>query len=269
MNAMKNKIKSRRGASITFALLLFLVCSVLSGIIIVAATTASGRMDQIAESDQRYYAVTSAAELLKDELDGKCVTVEFYEKTETTVTHSETSETQGEPTVKENYVRLWYDDNESNYTSLASAENVEALSVLGEFSYWVADDQYKDETSTHLINGVTSPISSVDLSLSADGDITDAVSVEMRSKSPSSGIIDFYISKIDPKDKTGKKAYTLRLSFKADVKTTKDEKTTMGSPKNINIEKKTYDVDKIKETTVKTTMTWSLTDIVKSTMPNA
>ena len=107
------------------------------------------------------------------------------------------------------------------------------------------------------------------MSLSADGDITDAVSVEMRSKSPSSGIIDFYISKIDPKDKTGKKAYTLRLSFKADVKTTKDEKTTMGSPKNINIEKKTYDVDKIKETTVKTTMTWSLTDIVKSTMPNA
>ena len=51
MNALKNKIKSQRGASITFALLLFLVCAVISGIVIVAATAASGRMDQIAESE--------------------------------------------------------------------------------------------------------------------------------------------------------------------------------------------------------------------------
>jgi len=75
MNAMKNKIKSQRGASITFALLLFLVCAVISSAIIVAATSAAGRMSQMAQMDQRYYAVTSVAKLLKSEIDGKTVYV--------------------------------------------------------------------------------------------------------------------------------------------------------------------------------------------------
>ena len=77
MNAMKNKIKSQRGASITFALLLFLVCSVISIVVVIAGSAAAGRMSQRAETDQRYYAVTSAVELLCDDFKGKTVTVEY------------------------------------------------------------------------------------------------------------------------------------------------------------------------------------------------
>ena len=66
MQTIKKKLRSQYGASITFALLLFLVCAVLCSVIIVAATTASGRMSNLAEMDQRYYAVTSAAELMKE-----------------------------------------------------------------------------------------------------------------------------------------------------------------------------------------------------------
>ena len=66
-NRILTKLRSRTGASITFALLLFLVCAVLSSVIIVAASAAAGRMSGIAEADQRYYAVTSAAELLRDD----------------------------------------------------------------------------------------------------------------------------------------------------------------------------------------------------------
>ena len=66
MCAIKKKIESRRGASITFALLLFLVCAMVSAVAIVAATTSAGRMSQLAQMDQRYYAVNSAAELLCD-----------------------------------------------------------------------------------------------------------------------------------------------------------------------------------------------------------
>ena len=77
MNAMKNKIKSQRGASITFALLLFLVCSVVSIVVVVAGSAATGRMSQRAETDQRYYAVTSAVELLCDDFKGMKVTVEY------------------------------------------------------------------------------------------------------------------------------------------------------------------------------------------------
>ena len=77
MNAMKNKIKSQKGASITFALLLFLVCAVISGVVVVAATTAAGRMSQQDEMDERYYAVTAAAKRLNDIFDGTKVTVKY------------------------------------------------------------------------------------------------------------------------------------------------------------------------------------------------
>lgn len=77
MNAMKNKIKSQKGASITFALLLFLVCAVISGVVVVAATTAAGRMSQQDEMDERYYAVTAAAKRLNDIFDKKKVTVNY------------------------------------------------------------------------------------------------------------------------------------------------------------------------------------------------
>lgn len=77
MNAMKNKIKSQKGASITFALLLFLVCAIISSVVIVAATAAAGRMSEQAEMDERYYAVTAVARQLKKEIDGKEVTLEY------------------------------------------------------------------------------------------------------------------------------------------------------------------------------------------------
>ena len=77
MNAMKNKINSQRGASITFALLIFLVCAVVSSAVIVAATTAAGRLSTMEEMDERYYAVTDACEVLCKHLDGKTVTVQY------------------------------------------------------------------------------------------------------------------------------------------------------------------------------------------------
>lgn len=75
MNALRCKLRSDRGASITFALLLFLVCALACSVIIVAATAAGGRMSQLPQADQRYYAVTSAQELLCQEMLGKAVTV--------------------------------------------------------------------------------------------------------------------------------------------------------------------------------------------------
>ena len=68
-NKILSKLRSRDGASITFALLLFLVCAVLCSVIITAATAAAGRMSRIAQSDQRYFAVASAAELIKDAIE--------------------------------------------------------------------------------------------------------------------------------------------------------------------------------------------------------
>ncbi len=64
MLAIKQKLSSQRGASLTFALLLFLVCSVVGSVVLTAGTAAAGRMSKISEMDQRYYSVNSAAKLL-------------------------------------------------------------------------------------------------------------------------------------------------------------------------------------------------------------
>ena len=77
MNAIKNKIRSRRGASITFALLLFLVCAVLSSVIIVAATTAAGRLSGLKDMDARYNVIADAGHQLCEIFDGRSVTVEY------------------------------------------------------------------------------------------------------------------------------------------------------------------------------------------------
>ena len=77
MNKIRQKLTSQSGASITYALLLFLVCAVVSSVVLAAATAASGRMSKAVENDQRYYAVASAAELLRKKLDHASHVIEW------------------------------------------------------------------------------------------------------------------------------------------------------------------------------------------------
>ena len=92
-NRIGRKLRSEKGASITFALLIFLVCAVVSSVVVVAATSAAGRMSRMAETDQRYYSVTSAAELIEDMFRDKTVTVVREEVSETEHTYSASSGT--------------------------------------------------------------------------------------------------------------------------------------------------------------------------------
>ena len=104
-NRIVNKVRSQTGASITFALLLFLVCAVLCSVIIVAATTSAGRMSGIAEADQRYYAVSSAAELLQALIDGKTISIVTVVETPYTTTY--TSGVAGEPDAGESETKVY------------------------------------------------------------------------------------------------------------------------------------------------------------------
>ncbi len=105
---LRNKLKSNTGASISIALLLFLVCTVVGAVVLTAATASAGRVSQLAEADQRYYSVTSAAAFLQKELNDKPVTIrreEIYESTVTTtygtsdITDAEGNKIGEEPTV--------------------------------------------------------------------------------------------------------------------------------------------------------------------------
>jgi len=62
------KLNSSKGASITFALLAFLVCAVISAVLLASASAAAGRLSGLAAADRRYYAVTSAVQLFSDSL---------------------------------------------------------------------------------------------------------------------------------------------------------------------------------------------------------
>jgi len=99
------KLRSESGASITFALLLFLVCAVVGSVVLAAGTAAAGRFSKIAEYDQRYYSVSSAAELLADLIDGQSVSAEITKQEEDKYTikyieETGASETEG-PVSKE------------------------------------------------------------------------------------------------------------------------------------------------------------------------
>lgn len=85
--SIKRKIQSNAGASLSVALLLFLVCTVLGSIILKSGTAAAGRIAKLAENDARYYSVTSAADLLADSLDGRSV---VSVRTRTTTTEETT-----------------------------------------------------------------------------------------------------------------------------------------------------------------------------------
>ena len=75
MNVIKKKLKSERGASITWALLIFMVCAVVGSAVLVAGTASAGRMSKLAKNEQRYYSVTSAVGLLRDVLQEEITTM--------------------------------------------------------------------------------------------------------------------------------------------------------------------------------------------------
>lgn len=88
MNAVQRKLHDRSGATLTVALLFFIMCAAAGSVILAAATTSTGRLAELQASDQNYYAVVSAAKLIRDEIDGQTIGVKQMETKTTTVTTS-------------------------------------------------------------------------------------------------------------------------------------------------------------------------------------
>jgi hypothetical protein len=93
------KLNSKRGASLAMALLLFLVCMAVSSVVLTAATVAAGRLSELVKMDQRYFSVTSAAELLRSDIETELVVV--CTKTVEEVTEENPEDPGGEPVVTE------------------------------------------------------------------------------------------------------------------------------------------------------------------------
>ena len=82
MQAIRRKLNSQRGASMLMALLLMLVGIMVSAVIISAATSAAVNKRSEKEQQQAYLAVSSAAELVRD--DFQSLTGRYKDVTTTT-----------------------------------------------------------------------------------------------------------------------------------------------------------------------------------------
>lgn len=111
MNEVQRKLHDRSGATLTVALLFFIMCAAAGSVILAAATTSTGRLSQLQASDQNYYAVVSAAKLIRDEIDGQTISVGQTEtKTVTTIRKEkkEKDESGAEVTVVEETTKTEY-----------------------------------------------------------------------------------------------------------------------------------------------------------------
>ena len=97
MQAIRRKLNSQRGASMLMALLLMLVGIMVSAVIISAATSAAVNKRSEKEQQQAYLAVSSAAELVRD--DFQSLTGRYKDVT-TTVTNADGTTTTTNDTIK-------------------------------------------------------------------------------------------------------------------------------------------------------------------------
>ena len=281
MNAMKNKIKSQRGASITFALLLFLVCAMVSSVVIVAATTAGGRMSNLPDIDQRYYAVSSAAELLGKALNEQVVTV-IKRRTRTIKYTYNADGTQGRDPVKtpqslitEIYAGDRMEDSTlpnvgSTYSLLTSISEKLTNNVLTDMDEDTTDPTPAESTASYPDKVSRTINATGDLQLSSDR-ITNAeglaiLSADIYQQLDKDGTLTFYVSK-PVRNSAGvvTGAYTLRLIFAADKTKDQISHTEHGAPVADETGKYTVTDTETKTTTVK--YRWTLTRIEKGTVP--
>lgn len=170
MNGLKRKFNNQKGASITWALLIFLVCTVVGSAVLVAGTAAAGRMSRLADSEQRYYAVTSTADLLQTVLKGPLKVTRNYNdnagKTSYAIAYDPSDNSPLKPVVQE--LMQWKGDGKTAEdfwpmdTVNVSAEDTPIIITL-------TPDSSKPDEVKNAVAGVT-------LRLKKDGSILAVVS---------------------------------------------------------------------------------------------
>lgn len=255
MKQWKQKLRSRTGASITVALLLFLVCAVLSSVVLAAATSAAGRMSNMAETDQRYYAVTSAAGLLRDTLEKESGVIE-----ETTVTpYLTTCYTDGtDPTTAQ--------DSSRSVTVRPTVINGEPVDSI------TMDDLATFLTYVYVNNHMASATSPVEKQLTLRSALTegtppvlqnDTLAVSVLAKLYPNGDLDLTLYNTNTAKGTtsavGSTRYAVELKFTGDISTTEGIRNEILSSTPLSGSSYTVSFDEIK--TVTTTILWHLTDM--------
>ena len=154
MNAVQRKLQDRSGATLTVALLFFIMCAAAGSVILAAATTSTGRLAELQASDQNYYAVVSAAKLIRDEIDGETISVGQTETKTVTTTQTEKKETDAsgaEVTVVEETTKTEYSYSAPKFEHLK-----DTTAGTGNTSTTTAGTAITSETKFESFNGTDS-----------------------------------------------------------------------------------------------------------------
>lgn len=71
MGSIRQKLNSKRGASLILAAAFFLLCAAVGGVVLTSAMANAGRLSHLEQEQQAYLTVSSAARLLREELEGR------------------------------------------------------------------------------------------------------------------------------------------------------------------------------------------------------
>lgn len=229
MVPIKQKLNSKRGASMIMAMVFLLFCLLIGGSVYASATANGSRIENMTDNQQEYYSQRSAmmlmADMLKDK-DGKELQVTV---TEVTVTKENESPKR---TIRFSCPGLKKDEKGISFLQQILLKYVVA-------SYY--EERVKLDYS---VFGWDSPTDFV--GVSAQGDIYAACTVDLRDYL----IVDY---KINPQD------YSMELDFDNDqsyfvLKT--DCSVNTGTPKTVT-------VDDVTTTTTTTVIRWNLPEIQK------
>lgn len=121
MNRLKQKLKSESGASILLALLFFLICALVAAAVLMAAVSNAGKIKSNQEMHQKYLAVSSALELVCDDL----LSAEYCGKYTVGITEHKAKESESDGETGEGAVTYTY-----NYIQTDGEYNCQLGSML-------------------------------------------------------------------------------------------------------------------------------------------
>lgn len=116
MKNIREKLRSESGASILLALLFFLLCAMVGASVLMAAASNAGKSRSNREEQQKYLTLSSALQLVCDELTAAKYTANF--KAGTHIEHfTDGTDTDGKPIKVHDYWEYHYEQIEGNYTN--------------------------------------------------------------------------------------------------------------------------------------------------------
>ena len=191
MNVVYNKLRSKSGASIILALLLVLITSTVGVVILSSGTAASGRMARLWEDESHYMSVTSAADVLIDEINKKKVTIEIKKTGDSTYSFSVNGGSPGAQDEESLLTRtarcfIFGGDGEPPYENLFEAEslfsaerlNPETKTIEHKYKIHTLIDGKPNDVNVHLT--LVKSDGSFNTILSSEGINDDVYSIDIR-----------------------------------------------------------------------------------------